>query len=505
MAASRTSDKTNETAAETTVDEIIKRRTSEQKSTGFVSRADSSEMREYQNFSARHPPLEHEEIIRLSRKFIRGRNQQVSLDEHDLVDSVINGDWSDESILSHSGDIIAAYKKQIDWLGTKKTADSIVSPAFKGKTVDKIWKERNENVLSDMPWLPPISLASAYPAVAACPQDQFDSIIRSAISAIRDKISEMRPADTPKDIVDRWSERLEIIKDHCLTAVKELDRDPVQLRRARREISRGEEALDTIVSHNLQLAMSRVGKFMQSNQRAKEIGASDLIGAANIGLILGARQFDPEMGRRFSTYASYHIDGQLYEILSREDGKSGIQGMTPHETKQLNMIMSTKTAFERIYHRSPTMAELQSLTGIARIIIKKRLDTPQLTTQSINAPVKGADDESMMLSDLVASEKTVESEMDKIRSQQLMDVLREQIAGLPRIYRIVLCGKTGIDPDGDGRTEQVSKPSKVIAKEAGIHPRDVSNKYNDALVLLRQRLLDAGWTDDTLAIIDNAH
>lgn len=465
----------------------------------FISHADTQELRQYQALAGQFPPLRHSELIALSRAFVAGRDMQVALDESVIVDAVLGGDWSEENILAHKKDVQHAYAANMRWLSDSHSAADIVA-SFVKNTPD-ISSHIGDNIIASILWEEPITLASAYPPCADMTPKQLDRNRGKILAAARSAVAKVKPSDVPKDVIDRWRHCARELNSRYLLHIQQLPHgSKVSLRRAKRAVENGEKALADIVNHNLQLAMSRVGRIMRNNPRAQQIGVSDLIGAANMGLILGARQFDPERGRKFSTYAAYHIDGQLHEILNVEDGKSGIKGISPHEQKQLNTILSIKKSFESIYGRAPTITEMQSLSGISKGIVKKRLTTPQLTTQSINSPVRQGDDESIMLSEVIASTATIDHEVEAQNMIAMTEDLKEEILALSPVQRRILLGKTGICLDGG--QDGAPLTAKTLGEELGISPQEVNARYQDTLENLKRKLVARGWSPDNLPFHD---
>lgn len=461
----------------------------------FVSHADTQELRQYQVLASKFPPLRHSELLELSHAFVKGRNAQVSLDESRIVDVILGGDWSDENILVHKDEVIAAYATNIKWLSDKPSATDIIS-SFLKRCADDLFAHANDNLIEDIFWEEPITLAGCYPAMASMGEDEFSRARGIALKALRERVAAVKPKDTPKDVIDRWRACKRDLSSRYLLHVQLLPHgSKAAMRKASRTAEIGSQALSDIVNHNLQLAMSRVGRIMKNNPRAQKIGVSDLIGAANMGLILGARQFDPDRGRKFSTYAAYHIDGQLLEILAIEDGKSGIKGVSPHEQKQLSTIMGIKRSFENIYGRAPSVTEIQSLSGISKAVVEKRLSTPILTTQSINSPVKQGDDDSVMLSEVIASEVTIDKEVNAQDMIDMMRDLKEEILSLSPIQRKILLCKSGIQLEGE---DPVPDTAKALSAEIGISTSEIASKYADILTTLKQRLSQRGWEASNL-------
>lgn len=466
--------------------------------TPFVSHADTPELREYQRLASKYPPMKHSEMVACAREFQRGRDMQVALEERELVMSVVGDDFTDDALTAAKEEIDSLYAARISWLSGKVKAPVLLAKFAGSDDASALYDRRDENVLSSPAYAgKSVTMAQMYPPCAEMTREEFVESVDKVRTACTVALEDYIPKDIPKDVVDCWRRRHAMFDTHYLTTVKSLDMSPSQLRRANTKVSMGQDALDAMVNHNLQLAMSRVSRILKSNPRAKTIGISDLIGAANVGLILGARQFDPEMGRKFSTYASFHIDAQLFEVVSSIDEPGGIKGMTLHELKQFRTIKSMQSSFEKIYDRQPTMQELQSLTGISRVIIEKRLGTPQISCESLNAPVKQGDEESVMLSELLSSETTIESEMEQSDMLEAARVLRECIAELPHIHRAVVEGKTGISLSGDVASP---KSAKKIAAECKISAHDVPIRYNEAMDMLRKKLEEKGYSSDLIPL-----
>lgn len=459
-------------------------------------------MRDYQRIASQYPPLTHEEIVALSRRFVKGRNAQVAFDEYNVVNCVLEGDWSEESLRDNKEAVLDAYKAQINWLSATKLPSDFLYALMpdKDKTVRALYEARFDNMLADTPWLEPLSVASICPETADMTFEEFVDVEASVIDRCTETLTETIPRHIPKDVIDRWKAQEREMSKRYLATVKSLTKTPAERRRMRIWIADGERALNDIVNHNLQLAMSRVGKMMENNQRAKTIGVFDLIGAANVGLVLGARQFNPEMGKKFSTYAAFHIDGQLHDFVNKEDGKSGILGMTLHEQKQLSSILAIRHTFEELFERPATLTELQSLTGISKDIIERRLSTPQVRTQNIYAPVSSNSDDPApaVLADTLASENDVETVLAREEYHNMIETLKAEVAALDDDERMVLMSRTGFVLDDLSAESAPAKTARKIAGETGMTMAQINEKYASAIRKLKAKLELHGWSADTI-------
>jgi RNA polymerase primary sigma factor len=92
-----------------------------------------------------------------------------------------------------------------------------------------------------------------------------------------------------------------------------------------RQISAGDGAArDRMVRANLRLVVNMARAYT-----GKGLPLQDLIEEGNLGLLRAVEGFDPEMGTRFSTYASYWdqaVDQASPGQLGQDDPDSGLHG-----------------------------------------------------------------------------------------------------------------------------------------------------------------------------------
>lgn len=468
----------------------------------FVSKADDKELREYQHLASKYPPLSHEKLVLLSHRFIAGRNAQVELDESEFIEKVIGDDWSEDNLRESETAVKRAFDTYIAVMEQKITASSLITENL---GVDdgfaSIYEHRNDNILEGLDWLEPVSACEILGCDPDISYSDFVQLGGDITDAIFDYVNALLPAETPKDVLDRWKADRERIAQRYMATVATMLIDDAGKHRRRSQARQAEPALEQIVNHNLQLAMSRVGKFMTNNSRAQKIGVSELIAAANVGLVLGARQFDPTQKKRFSTYAAFHIDGQLHEIINTEDGNCGIKGASLHEQKQIYTIISVRRTFKKKYGRDATMSELQSITNIAASIIDKRLRVPAVKTQNIYAPVsqgnKKDDEGSVLLVDTLVAEQDVEGTVDDGIYNDMLSILKHEIATLDDLQQTVVKLKMGISDDENVPALSTLSTSK-IASTLGLTPKRVDEVYLEAMEKLRGKMELRGYTKDML-------
>ncbi len=293
----------------------------------------------------------------------------------------------------------------------------------------------------------------------------------------------------PKDITDAMTRNLDAMSTGYVVFVQSHQFTESEIRRLTIESQIGDEALEDMVNHNLQLAMSRVGKVMRRSSQARDIGMSELIGVANVGLILGARQYDPDSGNKFSTYAAYHIDGQLYDYVNAEDGNAGIIVGKPNMKKQIAVIRQVKCNFRYRYGREPTAFEIHSLTGMSLKTVEERMTIPQLQTQSIY--VRGADGSEMFLPDMIESGKNVERDVSASADSKTMSEIVSLLDTLPRSERSIVEGVLGFNADIN---ETGHSSLNYVAKKLGIAPREAKALYQKGIERMRKQVSSLGIT-----------
>lgn len=300
----------------------------------------------------------------------------------------------------------------------------------------------------------------------------------------------------PKDVHDVIAKDIMEMEDSYPLFMETRHLDRATARHLRAQAADGDEALEKIVNHNLQFAMACVGKMMRRNRRAKLIGAKELIAVANVGLVLGARQYDPESNKAFTTYAAFHINGQLYEYLSREDGNIGIKAATLHEQKQIISIRQISDSFKGRYGRVPNVAEISSLTHISKDRVISRMEMPTVKTQSIFSRGSGedGDDQEVFLPDLIMNDENgVEAEWSSQGKAAAMGISIEGLDDLPWPQGEIIRLHIGISDEEGGERRPLT--IKQIARELDLTAHSVERELHEGLRTLRSALNDEGIDD----------
>jgi len=115
---------------------------------------------------------------------------------------------------------------------------------------------------------------------------------------------EVLTGDRPRHLVDEYAT---LIKRYSL-----LEPAREQQLAQRWQEHRDRRATDTLVTSHLRLA----AKIARRYQRY-DLPLADLIGEANLGLVIAASHFEPGHGARFSTYALWWIKAAIHDYILR--------------------------------------------------------------------------------------------------------------------------------------------------------------------------------------------
>jgi len=163
-----------------------------------------------------------------------------------------------------------------------------------------------------------------------------------------------------------------------------------------RAIAKGDvRARDRMVRANLRLVVN-----IARGYTGKGLGLQDLIEEGNLGLLRAVEGFDPDVGTRFSTYASYWIKQSIKRSLINSAKTIRIPAY------MVELLSKWRRATVRLsdeLRRNPTPEEVARLLGLPKRklpIIKKAIQIYNSTPQTDQA------DSGWSLSEMVTDERT---------------------------------------------------------------------------------------------------
>ena len=193
------------------------------------------------------------------------------------------------------------------------------------------------------------------------------------------------------------------------------------------------QARDRMVRANLRLVVN-----IARGYTGKGLGLQDLIEEGNLGLLRAVEGFDPAIGTRFSTYASYWIKQSIKRALINTAKTIRIPA---YMVELLSKWRRATTRLAEELGRTPTPEEIARVLGLPRKklpIIKKAIRIYNLTPQTDQA------DAGWSLGEMIQDERVRTPETEMVESDNLVHVMRQLETMDPR-EATVLRMRFGLD------------------------------------------------------------
>lgn len=187
-----------------------------------------------------------------------------------------------------------------------------------------------------------------------------------------------------------WEEEAEeAVPDSLTQYLREAGRYPLLTKEEEEETARqaalgDEKAKERMFHSNLRLVISNAKRYAN-----RGLDLLDLIQEGNIGLMKAIEKFDPRLGFRFSTYATWWIRQSITRAIADQ---SQLIRLPVHMTEAQQKLHAAEKALTMQLERTPTAEELAEELGwpVERVEAVARV---KLELVSLDKPV-GEDDDS---------------------------------------------------------------------------------------------------------------
>ena len=220
---------------------------------------------------------------------------------------------------------------------------------------------------------------------------------------------------------------------------------------SRRAHAGDQRARKELVERNLRLVVSVAKRY-----RGMGLPFEDLIQEGNLGLLRAVDKFDPELGHRFSTYATWWIRQTVGRALT---DKGRAVRVPAHMGEKIRKMIRTSNELSAELEREPTDEKVAERLGWKVEEVREAKEVIPDATTSLNGPL-GSGEDASELGEFIEDERASDTAAEVMREMERAS-LQEAIERLPERHRYVLARRYGLDDREPATLAELREELKV--------------------------------------------
>ena len=215
---------------------------------------------------------------------------------------------------------------------------------------------------------------------------------------------------------------------------------------AERNLQGDEDAREQLICANLRLVISIAKKYARS---AASMTVQDLIQEGNCGLIKAVEKFDPSLGYRFSTYATWWIRQAITRAISDQDRMVRLPVHLSEKVRKVQKAVNISA--QKTEENNLDYEYLSDLTGMEADTVEEVL---QLSSRTISLDMPVGDDKTTTMESFV-EDRTADSPEELAAKHSVRSALERQLDTLQPREKSVLEMRFGLNEDKIYTLEEV--------------------------------------------------